>query len=345
MNFEIKQTDKEFYQEYLQDFLPENIIDIHTHCYEKETVHSEKEQDSRLAAWPLLVADENPIEDLMETYRMMFPGKKVTPCIFPWIEPENKIVELNRYVLDCAEKHNIPALLLALPHWSAEELEVRLIERKFNGIKVYLSFAPSYLPRDEVRIYDFLPPSQLEVLNRLGLAVMLHIPRSGRLKDPVNLGQILEIEQNYPNLKLILAHVGRAYCEEDVGDAFEILKKTERLTFDFSANTNAKVFEWAINAVGPQRMIFGSDLPITRMRMRRITKNGKYLNLVPKGLYGDVSDDPSMREIEGEEADRLSFFIYEEIKSIREAAINTRLNKGEIEDLFFNNAHRMLGLS
>ena len=39
MNFEIKQTDKEFYQEYLQDFLPENIIDVHTHCYEKETVH------------------------------------------------------------------------------------------------------------------------------------------------------------------------------------------------------------------------------------------------------------------------------------------------------------------
>ena len=344
MNFEIKQTDKEFYQEYLQDFLPENIIDVHTHCYEKETVHSEKEQDSRLAAWPLLVADENPIEDLFKTYQMMFPRKTVTPCIFPWIEPENKIVELNEYVLECSQKHNIPVLLLALPHWSAEELEQKLIGRKFNGIKVYLSFAPSYLPKDEVRIYDFLPPAQLEVLDRLGLAVMLHIPRSGRLKDPVNISQILEIEQNYPNLKLILAHVGRAYCEEDVGNAFEILRETERLTFDFSANTNAKVFEWAINAVGPQRMIFGSDLPITRMRMRRITENGKYINLVPKGLYGNVSNDPSMREIEGEEADRLSFFIYEEIKSIQEAAKNIGLNKSEIKDLFFNNAHRMLGL-
>ena len=91
-------------------------------------------------------------------------------------------------------------------------------------------------------------------------------------------------------------------------------------------------------------MIFGSDLPITRMRMRRITENGKYINLVPKGLYGNVSNDPSMREIEGEEADRLSFFIYEEIKSIQEAANNIGLNKSEIKDLFFNNAHRMLGL-
>jgi hypothetical protein len=51
-----------------------------------------------------------------------------------------------------------------------------------------------------------------------------------------------------------------------------------------------------------------------------------------------------MREIEGEEADRLSFFIYEEIKSIQEAANNIGLNKSEIKDLFFNNAHRMLGL-
>ena len=154
------------------------------HIVTKKKQYIRKEQDSRLATWPLLVADENPIEDLMETYRMMFPGKKVTPCIFPWIEPENKIVELNRYVLDCAEKHNIPALLLALPHWSAEELEARLIERKFNGIKVYLSFAPSYLPRDEVRIYDFLPPSQLEVLNRLWACCDVAHSKIRKIKRP-----------------------------------------------------------------------------------------------------------------------------------------------------------------
>ena len=49
---------------------------------------------------------------------------------------------------------------------------------------------------------------------------MLHISRPARLKDPVNLAQLLEIEEKYPNVKLIVAHIGRAYTPEDIGDAY-----------------------------------------------------------------------------------------------------------------------------
>ena len=113
---------------------------------------------------------------------------------------------------------------------------------------------------------------------------MLHIPREKRLKDPVNLAQMLEIERRYPNVKVIIAHVGRAYCPEDVGNAFEVLAETENMMFDFSANTNAEIFQQLIKAVGTKRIMFGSDLPITRMRLRRIYENGTYINLVPEGL-------------------------------------------------------------
>ena len=34
---------------------------------------------------------------------------------------------------------------------------------------------------------------------------MLHIPRNGRLRDPVNLAQMLDIEARYPKLQLIVA--------------------------------------------------------------------------------------------------------------------------------------------
>jgi uncharacterized protein len=340
--FEIRDVDARYYQEHLEGFLPDKIIDIHTHVYKKEIAGTGVVQDKRLVSWTSLVAEDNPIEDLMETYRLMFPGKEVTPCVFPWVEPVEKIDELNLYTKESAAAHNLPALLLAHPRWSAEKLERKLVEQKHLGIKVYLSFAPSYIPGDEVRIFDYLPPDQLAVMDKLGLVVMLHIPRSGRLRDPVNLAQILEIEENYPSLKLILAHVGRAYCREDVGNALETLGKTERLVFDFCANTNPWVFARTLETFGPERMLFGSDLPITRMRMRRVCEDGTYVNLVPAGLYGDVSSDKNMREIHGEDADALTFFLYEEIRAMKEAVDELGLGRSDVENLFYGNAERII---
>lgn len=171
---------------------------------------------------------------------------------------------------------------------------------------------------------------------------MLHLPRDKRLRDPVNLSQMIEIEQKYPKIKLIIAHVGRAYCLEDVGNAFEVLSQTKSMLFDFSANTNPAVFSKLIKAVGPKRILFGSDLPITRMRMRRICENGVYVNIVPKGLYGDISGDKHMRETEGSGADSITFFLYEQIKSFLDAAKNGDLSSGDIEDIFYNNGRKII---
>ncbi len=136
------------------------------------------------------------------------------------------------------------------------------------------------------------------------------------------------------------AHAGRAYCQEDVGDAFEVLKDTRNMVFDFAANTNAWVFERLIRAVGPKRVLFGSDLPI--LRIRRICEDGTYINLVPEGMYGDVSGDKNMREVANDEAIKLTFFMYEELLAFKRAARATGLTVTDIEDIFYNNAEALL---
>ena len=209
-------------------------------------------------------------------------------------------------------------------------------------MKPYLEFAPAHIPSDEVNIFDFLPHHHLEVADAHSWVVMLHIPRRARLKDPLNLQHMVEIERRYPHILLIIAHVGRAYCPEDVGDAFDVLKKTRTMLFDFSANTNAWVMEQLLRAVGPGRVVFGSDLPITRMRMRRICENGFYVNLVPPGLYGNVSDDPHMREVSAEEGQKLSFFLYEELLAFRQAAKAVGLSAEDVADVFYHNAARLI---
>lgn len=339
---DIKDVDRHFFEEHLRDFLPNRLIDIHTHVWRAADIPAGMRRDPRTVSWPSRVAADNPIEDLMETYRLMLPGKEVTPLIFATVRQDADLDRLNAYVAESSVSANVPALLFTHPAWNAGELEQTLNNGPFLGTKSYLSFAPDYLPRPEIRIFDFFPPHQLEVLNRLGLIVMLHIPRDERLKDPVNLAQMIEIEQRYPDIQLIIAHVGRAYCDHDVGDAFDVLSGTERMCFDFSANTNDHVFEQLIRAVGPKRILFGTDMPILRMRMRRETREDHYVNVVPKGLYGDVADDKNMAEVEGEEADNLTFFLYEEIAAFRRAAERTGLTRADIQDVFHANGKRII---
>ncbi len=345
MLFDVTPVDREIYEKRLAGFLPARIIDTHTHVWLKSFIPVKRTPGTaRTVSWPNRVAEDNAIEDLMETYRLMFPDKQVTPVIFGSPTHGVNLAETNAYAGNCAQRHALPALLVSTPAWTAAQLEERVADGGFRGLKPYLSFAPEGISGADITIFDFLPRDHLEVANGHGWVVMLHIPRPARLRDPVNLAALMAIERDYPDVRLIVAHIGRAYCREDVGDAFDVLAASSRMCFDFSANTNAWAMTRLIATVGPRRVLFGSDLPILRMRMRRICEQGTYVNLVPPGLYGDVSGDRHMREVASAEGEQLTFFLYEELLAFREAAEATGLAASDLEDVFYNNAARLFDL-
>ena len=111
--------------------------------------------------------------------------------------------------------------------------------------------------------------------------------------------------------------------------------------FDFTANTLSLAMEECVKAVGTKRLMFGSDLPITKMRMYRTTENGFYYNNVPRGLYGDISGDPHMRETD--ETD-ITNFMYEELLAFKDCAEKLKLSKSEVEDILANNASSLFGI-
>ena len=145
--------------------------------------------------------------------------------------------------------------------------------------------------------------------------------------------------KKYKNLKLIVAHIGRAYSKEDIGDAFELLKNTKNLVFDFTANVCDDAIKACIEAVGSKRLLFGTDLPIAFMRMYRIVENGVYYNVVPRGLYGDVSKEPHMRETD--ESD-VTMMIYEQIRALKRVAMDMKLTDAQVEEIMFLNAKKLI---
>ena len=340
--FKVTEYDKKVYETELRDYLPDEMIDIHTHVWKNDIVLP-TEKVKRTVSWPGLVAPENKIEDITEAYKLYFPDKKVTPLIFASRIRNVEICrQRNAYITESVKKSGYPALYYSHPLQTADEVEREIFRNGFLGIKSYLSLSPSYIPEAEIRILDFFPPHQLEMINKNGLMVMLHIPRIARFRDNVNIEQIRYICEKYPNIRLVIAHVGRAYCPCDVGEAFEKLKDYKDLYYDFTANTSAYVFEEMLKAVSPDRIMFGSDEPIVRMRMRRIVENDTYINLVPPGIYGDLSGDPHMREVSPEEAEELTFFMYEEIRAMKEATTKLGMGKDVVNKLFYGNARKLL---
>ncbi len=335
LKFKRNDYDRLVYEQELTDFLPDEFIDFHTHV-NKLSFDSWGSHNGG-SSWTDRVYDELPCEDLLESYRVLFPNQKVTPLVFGGCLCN--IDQVNDYVRDEARVHGFPTLYRTSYDMPADELEERVKAGGFLGFKPYLSNCPPYIPPKEIRIYDFLPPEHLEVANKLGLIIMLHIARDGRLKDPVNLAQLLEIEEKYPNIKLVVAHIGRAYAKEDIGNAFELLGKTKNMVFDFTANVCDDAIRACIEAVGPERLIFGSDLPIAFMRMYRIVENGVYYNVVPRGLYGDVEGEPHMRE---SDEDTITIMMYEQIRALKRVATELKLSDKDIENIMAGNAKRLI---
>lgn len=342
----VTERDRQFFTDHIRGRLPADVVDIHAHTwlrsFERASLGG---APPRANDWARLAARDNPLEVLSDTYRSLLPGVRTQAAVFGFPAPDIDVASSNDYVATQAPLFGYFPIALTRPEWSAEAL-VRMLDRgRFIGSKVYLEFAAHGIPLERMRIFDFAPHHQLEVLNERHAVLILHIPRSGRLADPQNVQDLLALARHYPDIQAVVAHVGRAYCLEDIGDAFDRLAGETSLLFDTSANCNAGVIAEAWRRVGPTRLLFGSDMPITRMKLRRVCRDGTYVNFVRKGVLGDLAHISHMQGVDGEEADSLTYFLYEEIAAILRAADDLEASTADLYALFAANAKRVLHIA
>jgi hypothetical protein len=328
-------VDLPIYRAELDAFLPPLVYDSHVHVALPEH-RGPVTREWITADWPNEVDYRLSVDRLAEVQALLFPGRQARSLVFTMPSPKYFIEEGNRYVAGAIRSGAVDGLLVTRPEWSQEELLRLLREGRYVGFKPYPGLVGTRA--DDTPIDAFLPPHHQEVADRLGLIVVLHIGRPERLRDPGNLREIRQLVTSRPGLQLIIAHIGRAYTMTYAQPGLAALRDLPGIHHDFAMNLNAEVLELALREVGPERLLYGSDLPIALMRGMREHEGDRYINYSDGGYSWNTPDRRQPPEVEA----GYTFYLYEELRAFRTAAERVGLTPEQVTQVMGGNAVRMV---
>lgn len=325
-------ADQQVFQREFEDFLPERIFDAHVHLFDAKCFNP---------------GTELPPKSCYRRFGGCFTLEQYLGWAAEWL-PDRRLsltsfgtpaAIMNRdrsaaYTGCVSDNRRFFGMALVSPHDSVEAVEMRIREHQLIGYKPYLNFV-DWKPVAEVTIDDMLPAEQMELANRLGLVVTLHIPRPGRLADPVNQAQMIALCHQYPNVDIIFAHVGRAYFLNNIIGQLDDLAACPNAYLDTAMVNHEGVLEYTFSHFPRERILFASDAPIALLRGKSVEINNQYAYLMGE----DYAIGTSI--FDADHAVAFTTFFYEQLRGIKLAAIRAGLSATEVEKLFYGNARRL----
>jgi uncharacterized protein len=317
------------YREELDAFLPDAILDFHVHVFNAETIRNG--ESFSCSGHPI---HSYALDELAADLGDLYPGRKTLSVCFGFPEVVYDRAENNRYLAEsCDRKRFFPLRLFDPTGDTADSLRSELSGKQFLGLKPY----PDYVRKaniNDVEIHEMLPSWAMEIVNDLGMIVMLHIPRSARLADPLNQRQIVELAQLYPKAKIVLAHIGRAYFLKNVIGNLDALKPYSNLYFDLAMVNHWEVMEYLFREIPAHRILYGTDVPLAIAPGKSVEINDQYTYVTPVPWPLSISDD--------HQKIRFTSFLYEELRAVKKAAQRLNLGREFMEGLFCQNGMRLL---
>lgn len=333
-------VDRRFWQEHLEDFVPHDIYDAHTHVNSPELRLEQMTDEKRRQYWVNEVLEPISADDADRCHRIVYPGRKFSCLAMGMPDLAYDIKGGNEDLRLGCERYGWDALAVISPHWSRQEVLAAIDHPRVIGVKPYYAMiGQDPTSRDkylEADIFDFLPHHQLEVLNARGSWVTLHVPKSARLGHASNISQIRRIREQYPDITLVIAHLGRSYTLPHAQESLPLLAEDEGLYFDNSAVLNPQVHRYALELLGPRRICWGTDNPIFYMRGRRTWSGRTYINLTSHPFHFNTN-----RQSPGIEA-TYTLYVYEAIRAIRQACEELGLSRDDVKNIFGGNARRWI---
>jgi uncharacterized protein len=332
-------VDRAFWQEHLEAWVPTDIFDAHTHVNEPRFRIDAMTEEKRRQYWVNEVTEPIGAADAQRCHELVFPGRKVSCLTFGLPLLEYDIAQSNACLQVECVRRGWYRLAVVRPQWSAERVDAELRLPSTLGVKVYYALIDNDpASRDrylEASIFDFLPRHQLEVLDERRAWVTLHVPKADRLGHPDNIAEIRQIRRQYPNVVLVIAHLGRNYTLPHAQQSLPQLADDDGLWFDISAVLNPDVLRFALRTIGPSRLLYGTDNPIFYMRGRRQYQGTSYLNRTSYPFHFN-------RERESPEIEAgYTLYIYEALRAIQCACESEGLERAHVEAILHDNARRL----
>jgi len=338
--WEYSDVDRAFWAEHLEGWLPHRIIDAHTHVTNPAHRLEPMTEEMRRQFWVNEVSDPIDGPTARRCIGTVFPGREVTCVAMGSPSLAYDIEATNEYVRTECLASGWHALAVLLPQRPAERVADELDKPGVIGLKPYYSLIgrdPTTRDRyQEAGIFDFLPHQALEVANERGAWVTLHVPKAGRLPHPDNIREVRELRRRYPNVIVVIAHLGRCYTEPHAREGLPPLADDPGLYFDISAVLNPAVHRLAFELIGPERLLYGTDNPVFYMRGRRQFSGRNYINRTSHPFF--FNKEREAPEVEA----GYTLFMYEDLRTIKDVCGEVGFGRREVEAIFHDNAARLI---
>jgi glutamate-1-semialdehyde 2,1-aminomutase len=257
-------------------------------------------------------------------------GRLKEALLFPFPAREHDRPAVNRWMFEEIAKpqsaFRARGLAIVAPQDDPRPVADAMAAGRCAGLKPYHFYAGTG-DTSHAAIEDFAPEWMWRLCDRHSAILMLHLVRDEAVSDSGNREALLRLSEKYPGCQTVLAHAARAFNHR-TARGLRALKDRPNIWVDTSAITEAESLRTAIELLGPRRVLYGSDYPISHLRGRCVTVGRQFL-----WLYAEEAKAPAMALVG-----------IESLLALRAACTQIGLGPNEVQGIFWDNAHVALGL-
>ncbi|MBN62091.1 MAG: hypothetical protein CME20_12105 [Gemmatimonadetes bacterium] len=319
-------ADEEFFAREIDAFLPDRVFDAHTHLWKQSFV------PWSIAGGPADVGHAEYLQLMQDIH----PNREAGALFIPSVQTDGSgsFTPPNEWVAEASAQSDACRHLFFIrpeddPEWVRQEVK-RL---GAHGLKCYHTMAPTQ-PTWEADIPAYLPEQHVRIAHEEKLVITLHMVKARAVADPSNQHWIRHYCEQYPDMRLILAHSARGFQPAHNLEGLAALSDLDNLYYDTSANCEPIAHQAIIRLCGHHKLMYGTDLPVSHGRGRSLSAADAFL-----WLYADSP-------VWGEKHMAIQPVLtgFEHLRSLKWACWSEKLSDAQVEDIFWHNAAELFGV-